>query len=64
MGAKLKFLPEKDEEFLNKGWIRKSIWVEDEVVKQALDKWKKIHFGKKLSPLINQLLKEWIKEVK
>jgi len=55
------FLPEKDEDY-KIGWTRHSVYLEDEVVIKALEIWKKIHWGKKLSPLINQLLKEWIKK--
>jgi len=39
-----------------------SVNLDEEIVAKAKDKWEREHYGKKLSPLINQLLKEWIKK--
>ena len=39
-----------------------SVNLEELIVDKAKEKWEKEHYGTKLSPLINQLLKEWVKK--
>ncbi len=41
-----------------------SVSLDNEIVEEAKRLWIKDHYGKKLSPLINQLLTKWIKEQK
>ena len=41
-----------------------SVSLDSEIVEKAKELWIRDHYGKKLSPLINQLLTKWIRDQK